>query len=249
MTLGHSPFATNLIDSDFGEINIINKPWDSIFEVRASNVYWEGYPFADTAIVQSKKQIVNKEEVGNNYITFDIKAKNWPVTISWDSTLFHGLGDTIQFAGTWMTAWQYGLWWWDEGMQPIYFWKQNKMLLYNELFVYNLNNTLVDYYITNNNDTIYTMWFNFADSTALTLSTENEKKLKEIVIYPNPFENSFNLPEDISPSKIQIRDIKGSKIEFEQKGNSINLINCNPGVYFISFTLNNQLYNYKIIKQ
>lgn len=253
LIIGDDPMATNLIDTIFGEENIINHVWDSIFEVRVSNKYWENYPFADTALIQTKKQIVNKEEVGNNYTIFDIKAKNWPVVISWDSTLFSGQNDTLQYAGTWMTAWGYGQWW-DAGIQPNYLSNKSQMMLSNELFgSLDLNNTLTEYYTTINNDTIYSMWFNFEDSSAFTLSVDDSGKLDDLFIFPNPFENFFNLHgiELKMIKTIRVYNLNGKEQNLQIDGEKLSLPNSLSGMYIVEIELKNrsEKYQYKLIKK
>jgi hypothetical protein len=253
LIIGDASVATNLIDTVFGEENIINQPWNSVFEVRASNKYWEGYPFADTALMQAKKAIVNKDEVGNNYITFDIKAENWPVTISWDSTLFHGQNDSLQYAGSWMTAWEYGQWW-DGGGQPLYLYNQNQMLLTNEVLPQtSLNNILTSLYTTNNNDTIYTMWFNFQDSSAFTMSIKNNEKADKILFFPNPFEDFFYIQgvEASTIESIRSYDLKGQKQKLQQDGTKFSLPKSPLGIYIVEIRLKNKngKYYYKLIKR
>lgn len=254
LIIGDAYVATNLIDTLFGEENIINQPWDSVFEVRASNKYWEGYPFADTTLIQTKTQIVNREEVGNNYITFDIRAKKWPVTISWDSTLFHGQSDSLQYAGTWMTAWEYGQWW-DGGMQPLYLGHRNEMLISNDW--HDLTGIdyegLLNYYYQNSNDTIYTMWFNFQDSSAFTMSIKNNEKADEILFFPNPFEDFFYIQgvEASTIESIRSYDLKGQKQKLQQDGTKFSLPKSPLGIYIVEIRLKNknEKYYYKLIKR
>jgi hypothetical protein len=63
LLLGYDPLATDSIDVAFGEVNIINQPWSSVFEVRAGddNDIW--HPPGGVVQVpnyQSKKQIIDK---------------------------------------------------------------------------------------------------------------------------------------------------------------------------------------------
>ena len=93
ITIGFDPSANSDFNPSFGEIDI-QTPFDSIFEVRAAH----GGSFWERDIILSKKIISSTESViGLPYacdrprgVVFVMNAKYQPVTISWDSQVFHG---------------------------------------------------------------------------------------------------------------------------------------------------------------
>lgn len=69
------------------------------------------------------------------------------------------------------------------------------------------------------------------------------------LIYPNPFLSSFKLLSDENIESIQLRDLKGKEIKFEQKGDEIYPFNCASGVYILSYELDHKVYYQKLIKK
>lgn len=93
LQLGHDENATDSIDVDFDEINIVGESWGPEFEVRCGRKFSDGlwwYYSNGIPDFQSKKQIGLKE-CNNEYFThcINLKAENFPIVIHWDSTLFN----------------------------------------------------------------------------------------------------------------------------------------------------------------
>lgn len=76
----------------------------------------------------------------------------------------------------------------------------------------------------------------------------------QISIYPNPVTSNLNIDiNDLTtPASVEIIDVEGQLI-FSQtlntKSNSVNIEQFSRGVYFIKINSNNQIYNYKLLKQ
>ncbi len=89
LTLGYDTAATKLIDAAFGEVNIIGIPLDTAFDVRVTDEYekhWGG----GQGTFHTKKQITyyDCDSPLFNEQVIDIYAKHWPVTATWNKTLF-----------------------------------------------------------------------------------------------------------------------------------------------------------------
>lgn len=86
--LGYDSLAKGLIDPQFGEIDITNQPYDSLLEIRC------GGGFTGYSQYQSKINIfpyyscLNDPEPHFSYMVLTIRAKELPVTLKWDHTLF-----------------------------------------------------------------------------------------------------------------------------------------------------------------
>ena len=93
LVFGYDPLATDSIDVAFGEENIITQPWDSVFEVRISDYYYENPTLRPTSFNSNKG--IFKKRTGYNYLTtamqINIKSNHFPITVSCDSTLFESL--------------------------------------------------------------------------------------------------------------------------------------------------------------
>jgi hypothetical protein len=93
ITIGHDLNSNGDFNPDFGEVNIKDVPWNSIFEVRASHN--EGANGHASPKVLSKK-IIGHTEAGlhptynclfvREPLKFFVKIKNFPLKISWNSS-------------------------------------------------------------------------------------------------------------------------------------------------------------------
>ena len=106
---GYDPTATDSVDGKFGENNIIDISYDSIFDVRISNEFaYRWYFSKPSGSFHLKKQIVSKNCPGYaTPIAIDIKCKYWPVTATWDSTIWK---ENCR-AGSLITGMPRGYWW------------------------------------------------------------------------------------------------------------------------------------------
>lgn len=99
LIFGYAPSATASIDDEFQEINILDLEMDHELDVRFSD-YIQQHPAPLRS--HTKKQITTR----NNFSywltisTIEIKCNNWPVTATWDSTLFNN----STYNGTLITA-------------------------------------------------------------------------------------------------------------------------------------------------
>ena len=89
LTLGYDTAATKLIDAAFGEVNIIGVPLDSVFDVRVTDEYSWGVQPQGTFHTKRQITFYDCDSPLLSYQNIDIKAKYWPVTATWDKTLFN----------------------------------------------------------------------------------------------------------------------------------------------------------------
>jgi hypothetical protein len=243
LTLGYDDNATSGLDPIFGETNSITQPWDSVFEVRITDEYWNRiFLQTGSGTFHLDKQIATKTNCDTwpYYPTIDIKTENFPVTISWDSTLF----DNTCIKGSFITAIEYGMWF---HVAPEFLSQKSSCKIANGNDINNPN--AGSYYNSTDGDNIYTIWFGFADFNLLTASID-EPFINSVSIAPNPFANSFTIDSDTPFSAINLVDAMGKNIRFERNAHSITPINCSSGIYFLSVLFENgQSSKYKLIKQ
>jgi hypothetical protein len=231
LTIGYDQNATDTIDSEFGEINIISIPLVSSLDVRISNEWHNRHYQNISGTFHTKKQIIEKKDCGVYYTVncIDIFTDNWPVTVYWDSTLF---GDTC-LNGSLFTSVMPGGWWDTGGFREI--------LQSNSSYSFNPNYPFFNEYygyVTNNNDTIDVFWQTFGDSTILMMGIE-ESMSNELRIFPNPTSNiiSFQFKEqDLQIENIRVFDINGKPQPITVVGKNIDLTELANGLYFIRFT-------------
>ena len=113
LTIGYDIDASDSIDTEFNEENIILKPLNPVFDVRISDE-WSSRRNNKEGTFHTKKQILAKRDCYEMYPinNIDILTNNWPVKIFWDSTLF--FDECID--GSLFTSFTPGRWW-DTGGQ------------------------------------------------------------------------------------------------------------------------------------
>ncbi len=161
LIMGYDILATDTIDSIFGEINIVSVPLDSVFGVRITNEWYSG----GYETFHTKKQIVSYNCVSWPYtiVTVDIKTKNWPVTASWDDTVFY---DTCRNGSVFTSVNPGG--WWDTGspsnLDRVQLKHQNQVTFSIQVETYS-NGSFNDNYAYSNGigDTLSVFWVGFGD--------------------------------------------------------------------------------------
>ncbi len=87
LVLGYDPLATDSIDVAFGEVNIVNQPWDSVFEARALNLTWNSNGLVFDSIINSSKKQISKH---SSDIIIGVKTSNISdVTMTWNNQDFN----------------------------------------------------------------------------------------------------------------------------------------------------------------
>ena len=240
--LGYDDAATFGVDSTFGETNIISMPYNSGLDVRISDE-WINRMNSVPPTFHVKKQIYNKACPSSFSIpVIDIVTDNWPVTATWDDSLF----DNPCRNGSVFTSINPGGWW-DTGspsdLYRIVLGQVNQVTFtsnydgsYNENYAY----------INDNSDIIPVYWQTFGDESIILGISENDKT--DLKIFPNPANDVLNYQINSFQivSKIKIFDINGRKQNTSHSGNSLDLMNLVSGIYFIEFSFSN---NTKEIRQ
>ena len=260
LTLGYDPNATDSVDTDFGEINIISNHLDSVFDVRVSDE-WNSRmrKYDSSGNYQLKKQIINSIDFskypaingtcGSGYaISIDIKCRNWPVTASWDNSLF---SDTCR-NGSVLTSIPSGGWW-DVGSPSDLFLAElsNK----NQVtFSANWEGYVNEYYafINSYQDTISVFWVVFANSAFLPSAINVPRDENKLNLLPNPTYNKVQISgiQADQIEQIDLFDISGKEYNINWSTKTIDLSNLENGIYFIRFKLSDKsLITKKVIKK
>lgn len=246
LEFGYDVNGTDTIDSIFGEINIIETPLDSVFDVRISDAFWNN----GNGTFQTKKQIIqNNNCTSFSFITIDFKCNNWPVTATWDNTVFNDLCRN----GSVLTSVHPGGWW-DTG-SPSDLWRAELLNTNQVTYTSNYYSGQFDEnyaYVNDQNDTISVFWQAFGDSTILMLGTEELVSKNGIKIFPNPTTNFITIQsinQDLKIESIQVLNTNGNSQPITMTGKNIDLTRIPNGLYFIQLTLSNgQTITKKIIK-
>jgi len=246
LTIGYDVNGTELIDPSFGETNIIGIPLDSTFDVRITNAFFSN----GNATFHTKKQILPDSCSGWWFpvVSIVVKSKNWPVTATWDNSLFN-----IECrVGSVFTSFHPGGWW-DVGGFPS---DLNRVELANAnhvTFTSNYNPTSgydENYaYINSSNDTIPVFWMAFGDSALISLGVESISS--DINSYPNPVKDVFYIDiQNHLVKDVKVVDMMGRSKIVDFKNGYIDLRKFNSGYYLIMINRKDgKMQNLKIIKE
>ena len=238
MVLGYDENATDSIDTEFEEVNIISHPLKTNLDVRTNNIIYLSSHRPDSSILfQLKKQILKKIPkwpiCGTGILHIEIKCKNWPVTARWDNTLFK---DTCN-QGTIFTGLHPGLWW-DVGTESCL--HRAELTNQNEVSFnknYDQRVRKEEAYINSNGDTISFFWFTFHDVWLIT-DTEEPILKNSIIVFPNPGSDliQFRIPQELSLRKIEIYNSLGQKMkDFPVYDEYFDVNEYETGIYWILF--------------
>ncbi len=244
---------TDVILSEFGEENIADTPWGPDFDVRISNrVDTEYYQISDEPLFHSKKKIVEMDCDQENlhpdirpYVAIDIKTDNWPVTLSWDSSLFENCCRSNSLFTSWGPET-----WWDAGQTPsgfdwVFLNEQEQLEFYanyyddyEDFLEYPIETA--SYYIINDSIPIATYWMVFRNFTNTKINDKLNSKTWSI-IYPNPTNgsNSINVKDDFGEIEhIKVLNMQGHTVIF-QKSSTLDIEHLPNGLYVLDILLKN----------
>lgn len=251
LVLGYDPLATDSIDSSFGEVDIINQQWDSIFEVRAGDDYSFWHPsggMIPAPLYQSKKQIIDKSCDFDYDITININVKHFPFKIYWDTTLF--TTDSCRLASILTGT--------PEEQTDVY--EAPEAYLSNRYFGVGTGFTdtvIIDSitanndlrYYSNNSEEIFVFWLAFANPLNISPNSVGELNHKSLRIYPNP-SNQFIIIQDDFPidQNFLIHNNSGKLVK---KGPLLNgqiaVSDLPSGMFYLTIKTNQDIYRSKVI--
>jgi hypothetical protein len=225
LTLGYDTAATKLIDAAFGELNIIGVPLDSIFDVRVTDELWQV-----NGTFHTKKQITyyDCDSPFINRQNIDIKAKYWPVTATWNNTIFN---DSCRDMSSFQSALG------DIGGHSNLNWvrlsEKDSVTFTSNVSPWGGGGSYV--YINNANDTIPVFFQTFIDSLHA-FSIKELNKTKGIKVFPNPSTNSISLSVNQSFGvliPICLYNIYGQLVLSTTQNENIDVTNLPKGLYLV----------------
>jgi hypothetical protein len=257
VTIGYDPEATDGIDAQFGEENIISQPWDSVLDVRIGNkTYTENTWLTDNSFL-SKKQIISsycENSIISSRISIQFYAKNYPIKFKWDKSQFEN--DTCRFFSVFFgeidylnidaisgTFLQYS--------DSLFFQPYTSNLGQTSLFAHQIslvNGQLTILYPINTfntfNKEIGVCQFVFYSYRTASL---DDKSIDIPKIFPNPIISNSNL-QISNGDNYNLYNIQGHLIESGviEKNNKINLENIPTGSYFIQIFKGNDVFHKKL---
>lgn len=237
IVLGYDTLGTEYIDTAFGELNVLNGQKKNGLDVRIVQ-YIAGIGTNDT--IATKTQILPIDCDKNRphiYTTIEITTNNWPVTASWDSTLFidscnrNSLLTSIHPGG-----------WFDTGspsdLYTVICQSINAVSFSSQVERYN-NTVLVNEnyaYLDPNRDTVSKFWFTF--NYDFRSAIESPKLASHYLkVYPNPSTDRlyFTNAEDIE--SIECFATNGQQVDIAFTNDHIAINTLPAGIYYLQITL------------
>ena len=256
LIFGFDPSATFGIDAQLSELNIIEFPLDTIFNVFFSDAVSidDGCSLQLTKIPTyiSKSQYINPYE--DFYMELGLHAKNMPVSVSWDSTKTPVFEQSHLYSDVFviMTSWNPPGGWFD-GICCSGNWPNGYTFLSEKSNLILDENNFCRYTTNNFNDSINLFYIGLFQYT----SSEYLVKQKEVNCIYNEADkvlNFFNLP-DSRPLKIQIYNTWGKLVLEDElvstinENNSLRINSLFTGIYLVKLSSENkylQISNNKI---
>jgi hypothetical protein len=265
ITIGHDLESKSNYNPDYGEINIKDVPWNSVFEVRASHNE-PAHNIASPHVLS--KKIVGSTEAGLHptynclFVREPLKAfvriKNMPLKISWDSTRHDGFCNKKDFLTPHILPLIFPNWNNDPEFvkNPPYVCLSEKQTFVIDNFTKNTNG-FFDYILDLQNDgsidTIYGLLISFRTESSSNSPCSGTVNVFDIVqqdltlnVFPNPTSNFINL-ESTETLPWELFDYQGRLIKSGQEL-IFNIQDFKNGLYFLKVKINNRIVVKKIIK-
>ena len=246
LIIGSDEEGTQGLDTIFGEENISEMPWDSIFEVRASPVILEDDMPPPT--FQSKKQIVGKvcpifctsvfaDSEFTPALSINIKAENYPVKITWEETNKFN-EDSCYFGSNIVCLFVMHA--------PSIALSDNDSVHIDDLCF----ETSPKYY-TDENDTIANFIFEFCSERTGSVKAFNKEK--QIIMSPNPSNDfisihlSNTLIKDVSVYSLTGKELINLNVEAFETIEKVDVSSLSPGSYIVYINTNEGYYSRRLI--
>lgn len=219
LVLGFDPLASDSIDDNFGEVNLIGQPWDTIFEVRAIK---RGFINGSLSVKgMSKKSIVTKNINGSG-VTIAINKEATGVQMSWDSNIF--IDSTVKGSSFIFL----------DCASP----SNNNVILLKDVFgVYGINSSLFN---CSQSDSVNSFRLEFKSKVQYVDVPVDENNFPNILIYPNPTTDNliidFQKEDNSDKRKLTVLNQLGQEViaeEIKSISHLVSLDTLPKGCYFI----------------
>lgn len=251
--IGFDNSASINIDNQFGEIDINNSIFDSIFEIRAGQIdlnflECDANYFFPLVTYMSNIDIVPRDCIGwdnsqtinglNPISSLFMRNKDLPVTVKWDSSIF----DNECLAGSIITDWHPGGWF-DATCDYV-------SVLPTELINHDsitIDNPSGIFLIDSFGDTL--SMFHVSLGNRDFLDNVYEVLDKKVEIYPNPTSGLINISEEqLKINSVEVYDVMGNLVHRSSNSQNIFLNNQPNGIYILRLRADGLLLTKKISK-
>jgi hypothetical protein len=221
VVIGYDSTASSYdtIDTQFGEVDITNIPFDSVFEMRVSP---ESDNFGNTTphqFLQRKKEIVKWTCHEKGYPTLQtvyisIRSNNLPLRLEWDKDKFQ---DTCNGAFVFSEFYQWGLIWnWYPPNMPHHDLKDDGYHIFYNNMISGAPYSIYEAPIEGGGvDTVYSLVLFIGKYNVIKVSTSNIETELTAKVFPNPVLETMQLsiPTGFAQAKtLRIFNVNGQEV-------------------------------------
>ena len=242
VSIGYDSTASESIDEIFGSIDITNQPWTE-FEIRASQIdvteiingedITNPRPISELSRYQTKTEIIPKNclsfiEVSNQagyvpFITLFIASDSYPIKIKWNEMDFQNdcLSKSV------ISDWPISTWWDIPCCSNL----EIGETLFESTNEITINNHLGMQVVNENLDTLIMLNITLRDG--LGTNTENIVDESDVIIYPNPSNGVFYIPQNAEI--INIINSNGKEVSFKNQDQKVSIEI--EGIFFVQLKI------------
>lgn len=235
IVLGYDANATSGIDPAWDEINLAGTPLNNGLDVRITDDWENMFYYNIPGTFQTKKQIIRDNcsfDSAFSRQVISIHTQNWPVTASWDSTLFEPLCRN----GSFFTGVNPGGWWDVLSPSQLHFQEfdtDSKVTF----FANNVDpSDFYHGYINQFGDAISVFWQMFIPQGFVNNTTEAGSAATGLKIFPNPTTGDLSveaLPEFGSVQTIDVLTVTGQTVFSVSNTRSLSIYDLQSGIYLV----------------
>ena len=254
IVLGYDATATDTADAIFGDTNIANTPIDSVLDLRLTDYYTPLDYQSENAIFKYSCDSAFNRNDGRGLGYLMLRAKNYPVTFSWNIQQFLGANNTCH-RGTVIADSRIYLQYANLNIQGTF----HNILSFSGSYTTNYAASYIDYTTTTLNhgriDTVFLMPFGFLD-TAIQVGIQESRMAEPLAVYPNPAKTYAEVVVPAAAGEIGavlIFDVQGQQISlpYSVAGErlSLNTSELAAGFYFCRLQAERKTYQFRFVKE
>jgi hypothetical protein len=248
--LGYDATATDTADALFGDNNIANTTIDSVLDLRLTDYYNPLDYQSENAIFKYSCDSTFDRNDGRGLAYLLLRAKNYPVTFSWDIQQFLGANNACH-RGSVITNSSIYLQYANLNIQNTF----HSILSRSGSYATNYD----DYTTTMLNhgrvDTVFLMPFMFVD-TFIQVGIQESRIAESLVAYPNPAKTYAEVVVPAAAGEIAavlVFDVQGQQINlpYSVAGErlSLNTSELAAGFYFCRLQAERKTYQFRFVKE
>lgn len=254
IVLGYDATATDTADALFGDSNIANTAIDSVLDLRVTGLFSPLDYQSKNAILKYTCDSSLTINDARNVDYLLIRAKNYPVTFSWNIQQFLGANNACH-RGSFIVSSNIIMQYANLNIPSTF----NTMLSNSGSYTTNYAASYIDYTTTMLNhgrvDTVFLMPFGFLD-TAIQVGIQESRIAESLLVYPNPAKSYADVVVPTTAGEIAavlVFDVQGQQISlpYSQAGErlSLNTSELAAGFYFCRLQAERKTYQFNFVKE